>query len=130
MINPLLDGGAEINPFTNYISTKRKLINVWLLIKMLPLSVFFLMGMQASTGNMRLPAFDQNSKRLVTETTFFFPDILHQLHHSYPVSRVSGNAINYLSVVAKLNVMAGGYVSVKCILGASVRNVSLAINSH
>lgn len=41
MINPLLDGGAEINPFTNYISTKRKLINVWLLIKMLPSFRFF-----------------------------------------------------------------------------------------
>lgn len=34
MINPLLDGGAEINPFTNCISTKRKLLNVWMLIKM------------------------------------------------------------------------------------------------
>lgn len=64
------------------------------------------MGMQASTGNTRLPAFDQNGKREVTETTFFFsPDILHQLL-SYPVSRVSGNAINYLSKVAKVNIMA------------------------
>lgn len=30
-------GGGEINPFTNYVSTKYKLINVWMLIKTLPL---------------------------------------------------------------------------------------------
>ncbi len=40
MINPLRDGGGEINPFTNYISTKYKLINVWMLIKMRPLFIY------------------------------------------------------------------------------------------
>lgn len=66
------------------------------------------MGMQASAGNMRLPAFDQNSEREVTETAFFFsPDILHQLL-SYRVSRVSGNAINYLPKEAKVE-HSGGY---------------------
>lgn len=44
MINPLLHGGGEINPFTNYISTKYKLINVWMLIK--KLLFYLLMGIQ------------------------------------------------------------------------------------
>ncbi len=34
-----------------------------------------------------------------------FPDILHQLQ-SYTLPRVSGNAIDYLSKVAEVNIMA------------------------
>lgn len=51
MINRLLDGGGEINPFTNYASTKYKLINVWLLIKMLPL--VFINGNAGEHGKFR-----------------------------------------------------------------------------
>lgn len=40
MINPLLDRGAEINPFTNYTYTKHELVSVWMLITVLSLSVF------------------------------------------------------------------------------------------
>ena len=114
MINPLRDGGGEINPFTNYISTKYKLINVWMLIKTLPL--LFISGDAGEDSNFwqddcwRLREGKKCSLHSIqTENVKWqrplFADILHQLQ-SYPVSRIWGNAIDYLSKVAEVNIMA------------------------